>query len=426
MRVSYSNDKTRVLLDGLFWHERSVYRDSSLFALRPGANTLLAQFISASQGSAPIPGPFGPSFFHLQNIPAASPNPQRITRTTDSYSFAASVEQKLTSELTLALEGRVIRDEIGYTGFNFDPTPVNTYGVRNAANNPNQLTRNKISSTKFTPRVNLSWNNGDGTLLFATYARGTKPGGVDTTDQNGNVTDGVFTPESVDSFELGGKFTGDNGRLIINGGLFYNIYKDQQIGVIDSSGPVAISRTDNIGESKSRGVELEVQWSPVDQLFLRTSYTYTRVRYTDYVSPRCSNVDSAETQTANCSFNGRTAPFTPKSQLNLSARYEVEVVDDGTAWIEADTRYLSRRFLSANNLFWLPAYTQTDLRLGYRFKRFTVEAYIDNLFKNDDPRTGSSTVDYGYFDLNSFNLPRAALIALAPKRTIGFKVGAKF
>ena len=426
LRASYSNDKTQVLLDALYWHERSVYRDSSLFALRPGGNTLLAQFISASQGSAPIPGPFGPSFFHLLNIPAASPNPQRITRTTDSYSFAASVEQKLTSQVTVALEGRVIRDEIGYTGFNFDPTPVNTYGVRNATNNPTQLTRNKVSSTKFTPRVNLSWNNDKGTLLFATYARGTKPGGVDTTDQNGNVTDGVFTPESVDSFELGGKFTGADGRLTINGALFYTIYKDQQIGTIDSSGPVAISRTENIGESRTRGVEFELLWSPIDQLFLRSAYTYTRARYTDYISPRCSNVDSAETQTPNCSFNGRTAPFTPKNQLNLSARYVANVGDEGKAWIEADTRFVSRRFMSASNRFWLPAYTQTDLRVGYEFKQFTVEAFVDNLFNNDDPRTGSSTIDYGYFDLNSFNLPRAALIALAPKRTFGFKIGAKF
>jgi hypothetical protein len=82
--------------------------------------------------------------------------------------------------------------------------------------------------------------------------------------------------------------------------------------------------------------------------------------------------------------------------------------------------------MSANNLFWLPAYTQTDLRLGYSYQQFTVEAFVDNVFKNTDPRTGSSTVDYGYFDLNSFNLPRAALISLAPKRTFGFKVSAKF
>jgi iron complex outermembrane recepter protein len=427
VRYAYEDDNTQLLLDGLYWHEKSVYRDSSLFWLREGGNQLLAQFISASQGARPLPGPPGPpTFFHLLSPPVVSPNPQRITRETDSYSFAASLEQKLTSQLTAAVEGRIIYDEIKYTGFNFDPTPVNTYGVRNAANDPTQLTRNQVAFSKFNPRVSLSYNNDNGLLIFGNWARGTKPGGVDTTDQNGNVTDGEFKPESVDSFELGGKFTGDNGRLTINTSLFYSIYKDQQIGVIDSSGPVAISRTDNIGKSKSRGVEFEALWSPIDALFLRAAYTYTRARYVDYVPPRCSNVDSADTQSPICSFNGRTLPFTPKHQLNLSARYEANISGDTKAWIEADTRFVSRRFMSQSNLFWLPAYTQTDLRAGLRFGKFSVEGYVENLLKNKDPRTGSSTVDYGYFDLNSFNLPRGALVALAPRRSFGLKLGAKF
>ena len=109
----------------------------------------------------------------------------------------------------------------------------------------------------------------------------------------------------------------------------------------------------------------------------------------------------------------------------MSARFE-QPVGDNKVWIEADTRFVSRRFMSANNLFWLPSYNQTDLRAGYEIGNFTIEAYLENVFKNDDPRTGSSTVDYGYFDLNSFNLPRAALIALAPRQTFGLKIGAKF
>jgi iron complex outermembrane recepter protein len=424
LRFAYESGNTRLLLDGLFWHEKSVYRDSSLFWLRQGGNPTLASFISASQGGRFIPGN-PPSFFHLLAAPAVSPNPQRITRTTNSYSFAASYERKLTPELTVTLDGRIIYDSIDYTGFNFDPTPVNTYGVANASNNPTQLTTNTLGFSKFTPRIGVSWNNNRGLLLFANWARGTKPGGVDTTDQNGNVTDGVFRPESVDSFEIGGKFVGDRGRLVVNASLFYSIYKDQQIGTINNSGPIAISQTDNIGQSNSRGAELDISWAPVDQLFLHAAYTYTRSRYTDYVPPRCSNVDSSDTQTPNCSFNGRSAPFTPEHQLNLSARFE-KPVGDAKLWIEADTRFVSRRFMSASNRFWLPAYNQTDLRAGIEFGKFSIDAYVDNVFQNNAPRSGSSTVDYGYFDLNSFNLPRGALVALAPRRAFGVRVGAKF
>jgi iron complex outermembrane receptor protein len=426
LRVAYNSDKLNVLLDGLYWHEKSIYRDSSLFWLRDGGNQTLAQFISASQGAAPVNGPFGPSFFHLLSPPAVSPFPQRITRTTDSFSFAASFDYKLSDQFTASLEGRVIHDKIKYTGFNFDPTPVNTYGVRNATNQPTALTQNTVSFTKFNPRVSLSWNSGNGVLLFANWASGTKPGGVDTTDQNGNVTDGVFRPEKVDSFEVGGKFVGDNGRLTFNASLFYSIYKDQQIGVIDNSGPVAQSRTDNIGKSRSYGIEAEVNYSPVDQLFLRAAYTYTNSKYTDYVPPRCSHVDAADTQSGNCDFSDHTLPFTPEHQLNLSARYEQAVGDNGKIYLESDARFLSRRFMSQSNLFWLPAYEQVDFRVGYEFGQFSLEGFVENAFGNKDPRTGTSSVDYGYFDLNSFNLPRGALVALAPKTTWGIKAGVKF
>jgi iron complex outermembrane receptor protein len=423
LRLSYSGDSFRFLLDGLYWHEKAVYRDSSLFWLRPGGNQILAQFISASQGGQFIPPG---SFFHLLSPPVTSPNPQRITRETDSWSIAASMEYKISSQLTAALEGRLIHDKIKYTGFNFDPTPVNTYGVRNAVNQPGVLTSNAVSFTKVNPRVNLSWNNDNGLVVFASYGRGSKPGGVDTTDQNGNVTDGEFKPEQVDSLELGGKFTGDNGRFIFNASLFYSIYKDQQIGVIDSSGPVAISRTDNIGESKSKGVELEAMWSPLDSIFLRAAYTYTDSYYTDYVPPRCSNVDSADTQSPICSFNGHDLPFTPKHQLNLSARVEVPAGDDSKFWVEGDSRFLTKRYMSASNLFWLPAYNQFDFRIGYTWGKFSIEGFLENAFNNKAPRTGTSTVDYGYFDLNSFNLPRGALVTLSPRPTWGVRVGAKF
>ena len=142
--------------------------------------------------------------------------------------------------------------------------------------------------------------------------------------------------------------------------------------------------------------------------------------------PRCSNVDSADTQSSTCVFNGRSLPFTPAHQLNLSARFEQSVGDDSKVYAEVDSRFLSRRFMSQSNLFWLPSYNQFDFRVGGEFGKFTVEGFVDNAFKNTAPRSGSSTVDYGYFDLNSFNLPRAALLALAPKRTWGIRLGAKF
>ena len=67
---------------------------------------------------------------------------------------------------------------------------------------------------------------------------------------------------------------------------------------------------------------------------------------------------------------------------------------------EVDARFVSKRFMSQSNLFWLPSYNQTDVRTGYEFGNFSIEGFVENALNNKDPRSGSSTVDYGYFDLN--------------------------
>jgi hypothetical protein len=77
-------------------------------------------------------------------------------------------------------------------------------------------------------------------------------------------------------------------------------------------------------------------------------------------------------------------------------------------------------------LFWLPAYNQTDIRMGLKFGQFSIEGFVENVLNDKHPRSGTSTVDYGYFDLNSFNLPRGALVALSPKPSWGIRAGVKF
>ncbi|MFM2411450.1 MAG: hypothetical protein RL481_2278, partial [Pseudomonadota bacterium] len=75
LRYSYEGEKVRLLLDGLYWHEKSVYRDSSIFWLREGGNTALAGSISAAQG-----GRFDPTapgfFFHLLSPTFTAARPQ--------------------------------------------------------------------------------------------------------------------------------------------------------------------------------------------------------------------------------------------------------------------------------------------------------------------------------------------------------------
>lgn len=414
--VRWSKDfgRVRATLDALYWHEEAQYRDRSLFWLRNGGNAILGAFLSFAQGGRG---------FHLATPPVTAATPQLITRETDSLSLAGQLSIKVTDALTVDLEARTIKDEITYTGFNFDPFLVNTYGVRPGGFN---RTDPPVEAEKFTPRVNVGYKVSDGLLLYASYAEGTKPGGIDTTDQNGNVNDGRFLPEKVVTYEAGAKFVTANRRFSTNAAWFSNIYTDQQIGIIETINGVPGSRTVNIGESESKGVELEVNWNPLAGLYLRGAYTYIDAKFTDYVLPRCGPIDSAETGTPNCNFTGKAAPLTPEHKINFGLRYERPVDNGANAVIDIDTRYESLRYVSPSNLAWLPEYWQTDLRLAYEGEAWTAEFFVNNLFKDESPRTGSSSVDYGYFDLNSNQLPRGYLIALPPSRTAGIRIGRTF
>jgi iron complex outermembrane recepter protein len=407
--------KARVLLDALYWSEQAVYNDKSVFWLREGANQAMGQFISFSQRQRG---------FHLQAPPLGGAiSPQRITRDTDSVSLGFGLEYKLTDNLTLDVEGRYIKDEIVYTGLNFDPFIVNTYGAT-----PGGLVRSDppVETEKFTPRVNIAWKAIDTLLLFGTYAQGTKPAGVDTTDQNGNVNDGRFEPESIDSFELGAKYRNASGSITLNSSLFFNDYKDQQIGIIETISGIPTSRTVNIGESITKGIEISGGWQINRNWSFNAAYTNTNAQFEDYLLPRCGPVDSAESGTANCDFKDKKTPQTPEHQVSFSGRYQRQLSDGSTFFVESDTRYLSERFLSASNLAWLPSYTQTDIRGGIDAGKWGITAYVDNLFGDDSPRTGTSSVDYGYFDLTAQQLPRGYLIALAPKTKFGVRFNADF
>jgi iron complex outermembrane recepter protein len=407
--------KARVLVDGLIWHEEAIYNDKSVFWLREGGNVALGQLLSFAQRQRG---------FHLAAPPPGGAiSPQRITRETDSTSLGISFEYKLTDTLTIDLEGRYIKDEIVYTGLNFDPFIVNTYGAPAGG-----LVRSDppVETEKFTPRVNVAWKAMSSLLIFGTYAQGTKPAGVDTTDQNGNVNDGRFEPESIDSYELGAKYQNASRSLTLGSSLFFNDYKDQQIGIIETVNGIPTSRTVNIGESITQGIEINAGWQPNRNWSFNGAYTNTNAEFVDYLLPRCGPVDSAESATATCDFKGKKLPQTAEHQATLSARYQRSLSDGSLFFIEGDTRYSSERFLSASNLAWLPSYTQTDIRGGIDAGKWGLTAYVDNLFGDDSPRTGTSSVDYGYFDLTAQQLPRGYLIAMAPKTKFGVRFNVDF
>ncbi len=440
LRWSHSVGRWDFTLDTLFFHEKVTQFNAAQFWMREGQDPNLALIIAVGRGGGGTPD--GRGFKPQPTRPTLpTPFPQRISRDTTSSSIAGSVAVDITPRINARLDVRYITEEIEYQGNPFDPFVVRTLGfpvpfvppgspaaLANALANTTAVVSNTVKDDAITPNLSLTWQVTDNNLVYFNYGEGFKPGGIDTTDSNGDIRDGAFKPEKLISYEVGSKNTLLDGALILNGAIFFNTYKDQQVGYVQSVNGIPISITENIGESESKGVELSADWQATNMLRLSAAYTYTNAEFTDYTTGRPGFVERIETGTALGVFTGKKTPLTPEHNLVLSARLEGDVSAlEGWTWYgDLSGRYQSKRFISQTNLAFLPSFWEAELRAGLSNGDWSIDAAVNNLFDDDTPKNAISTVDYGFFDLGSNNLPRAYLVTLPNQRAFNLRISRSF
>jgi len=149
------------------------------------------------------------------------------------------------------------------------------------------------SWTSPTGRVSLDYSFTDDHLAYASWSRGFRSGGF-----NGRATSpvnaGPYEPETVDSFEVGARTEWFGNRLRINPTVFYANYKDKQEEVITPNpvGPGTLTFVRNAASVTIKGVELEMQATPTDNLNLRATAGYLDAEYDEFL---VGGVDVADT-----------------------------------------------------------------------------------------------------------------------------------
>lgn len=109
--------------------------------------------------------------------------------------------------------------------------------------------------TAATGKVNLEYDIGQRSTVYAMWASGMKPGGLNLNPTSVQIPM-LFDPETVHSFELGSKNEFLGRRLRLNTAAFYNIYKGLQV---DSEDPIPYSGgMTNVRRADIYGVEAEL------------------------------------------------------------------------------------------------------------------------------------------------------------------------
>jgi outer membrane receptor protein involved in Fe transport len=126
---------------------------------------------------------------------------------------------------------------------------------------------------EFTGRAVLDWKISDDSLVYASYSRGYKSGGINPPLQPIFAVPESFAPEKIDAFELGAKNTLLDGTLQLNATAFYYKYKGLQLSRI-------VARTsvnDNV-DANIYGLELESVLRPTPAMLLNLNFSYLKTK----------------------------------------------------------------------------------------------------------------------------------------------------
>ncbi|MHA6316859.1 TonB-dependent receptor [Altererythrobacter sp. CAU 1778] len=126
-----------------------------------------------------------------------------------------------------------------------------------------------VGFNEITGRFVVDYQVSPDNLLYASYSRGYKSGGINPpVDQAFQVNDS-FGPESIDAFEIGSKNVFGNGALVLNATAFYYKYKDLQLSRI-----VARTSVNDTIDANIWGVELEGLIRPSDRWLFNLNFSY--------------------------------------------------------------------------------------------------------------------------------------------------------
>lgn len=252
----------------------------------------------------------------------------------------------------------------------------------------------KVSESDTIYRANVTWEIDDTKLVYATWSEGYRPGGI-----NRRGTLPPYTSDFLTNYELGWKTSWAGNRVIFNGAVFREDWKDFQFSYLGQSGLTEIR---NAAQARVDGVELELQWAATYNLNISGGVAWYDATLTENY---CGFTDLDGNPVTNCppgtinpitgdpvvgpqAISGDRLPITPKVKANLTARYnwdvgEYEAHVQGAVFHQGD-RVSDLRVAERDKLGNLDGYTLFDLSAGWRRGQWSLDFFVKNVF---DKRT---------------------------------------
>lgn len=138
----------------------------------------------------------------------------------------------------------------------------------------NQLLQSrKVAFDEVTGRFVIDWQVSQDNLVYASYSRGYKSGGINPPLSPIFAVSDSFGPETINAFEIGTKNTFANGAVQLNATAFYYDYKGLQLSRI-----IARTSVNDQIDATVWGVELESVLSPSPNWLINLNFSYLNAK----------------------------------------------------------------------------------------------------------------------------------------------------
>ncbi len=284
----------------------------------------------------------------------------------------------------------------------------------------------RVTGSGNVPRANVTYKFDPDKLVYATFSKGFRPGGVNRTAA-ANI--GPYQADFLKNYEIGWKTQWFDHRLRWNGAVFWEDWKNFQFSFL---GPNSVTIIENGGNARIKGIENEIEWAATNNLTLSTSFTFLDPRLTENYCGT-AGVTSCATQVNSETFGppligplapaGTNLPITPKFKGNVIARYNFNEVAGWkpfgqASWVYQNKSTPTLKVDQAKTLGTQSAYGLVDLMGGAQLNQMTIQLIVTNVA---DRRAQLSR----FVQTNPDNDNQAYIIPTQP-RTVAIQFGQKF
>jgi len=280
-------------------------------------------------------------------------------------------------------------DGLGYSGndqYNCDLFGPSTVDGA-PCNNVDKTTKDNGAVYRF----NATWKPNEDLLVYATWSKGFRPGGV-----NRRGTLPPYDPDFLINYEAGAKYSFGSGSHF-NVAIYQENWKDIQLSFLGANG---LTEVRNAGDARIRGIEADLYLRLMPGLSWSTGVSYNDAEIrNDFCSIAVPDfdctvdvdldgsgaIDDSSEENAKLADKGTRLPVTSRWKMNSRIRYDWDLTSDIKAHAQASLTYEGDRRADLRDIEnaiigEYDAYTLVDASTGLEKGPWSLDLYVKNIF----------------------------------------------